>query len=244
MNTNQEQCASEDRPAPKWAAIINDTLIPMPGQRVRAAVLREQGGIPDDQVLLRDHNSDHDPVVADADLVDLAAGNVFNGVAKADVEKLRPTCQAPAKLAYSVNDQWQEVIRPRQTGRTLRDFFGLADDVELLRDRHSPDDEVVADRDDASFEHGCVFKTRHVVAPPVSLDTKIIVNGREKTVTGHTISFEQVVVLAFGAVDAQTIYTMAYTEGPAANREGSMVAGTTVHIQKGMIFNVTPTRRS
>lgn len=244
MNTEQAQSKPDTRPAPKWAAIINDTLIPMPSQRVRAAVLREQGGIPDDQMVVRDHDSDHDPVISDADMVNLAEGNVFEGVAKTDVEASRPTCQAPAKLAYSVNDQWQEVIRPRQTGRTLRDLFNLADNVELLRDRHSPDDEVVADRDDASFEYGCVFKTRHVVAPPVSLNTVIIVNGRERTVTGETISFDQVVVLAFGAVDPQTIYTMAYTEGPAANREGSMVAGTTVHIQKGMIFNVTPTRRS
>lgn len=244
MNPNQDQSASDSRPAPKWAAVVNDTLIPMPGQHVRAAAIREQAGIPEGHVLLRDHDNDHDPIMPNDGMIDLAEGNVFYSEPKTDVDLSRPACTAPPKLAYAVNDVWEEVIRRAQTGLTLRDLFGLAADVELLRDRRSPDDEVVGDRDDASFDHGCVFKTRKMVVPPPSLDTKIIVNGRERTVSGHTISFEQVVVLAFGSIDAQMIYTMAYAEGPASNREGKMVLGDVVNIKGGMVFNVTPTRKS
>ena len=242
MNPNQDQNTPDSRPAPKWAAVVNDTLIPMPGHHVRAAAIREQAGIPEGHVLLRDHDNDHDPIMPESGMVDLAEGNVFYSEPEADPS--RPACTAPAKLAYAVDDVWEEVIRRAQTGLTLRDLFGLAADVELLRDRRSPDDEVVGDRDDASFDHGCVFRTRKVVAPPPSLETKIIVNGRERTVTGHSIGFDQVVVLAFGSIDPQMIYTMAYAEGPASNREGKMVLGDVVNIKGGMVFNVTPTRKS
>jgi hypothetical protein len=244
MNPNQDQCAPDNRPTPKWAVIANDTLIPMPGQHVREAAIREQAGIQGDQALLRDHNSNHDPVMPEGGMIDLAEGNVFYSVPKAESEKPWSACAAPAKLAYVVDDVWEEVIRRAQTGLTLRDLFGLVADVELLRDRRSPDDEVISDRDDASFDHGCVFRTRKVATPPPSLDTKIIVNGRERTVTGKTINFERVVVLAFGSIDPQTIYTMAYAEGPASNREGKMVVGDVVEIKEGMVFNVTITRKS
>ena len=244
MHLNQDQSVSDHRPPPKRAAVVNDILLPMPEQHIRVAVLREQGGIPDDHALVRDHNHEHDPVVSEPGLINLDEGNVFYSVPKAEVERPRPSCPAPAKLAYVVNDRWEVVTRRAQTGLTLRDLFALEPDVELLRDRKSPDDEVVGDRDDASFEQGCVFRTRKVEAPPPSIETKIVVNGREKTVTGKTISFAQVVHLAFGTVDPQTIYTMTYAEGPASNREGSMVVGDSVNLQSGMIFNVTPTRQS
>jgi hypothetical protein len=99
-------------------------------------------------------------------MIDLAEGNVFYSEEKTDADARPTACAAPAKLAYAVNDVWEEVIHRKQTGQTLRDLFGLAADVELLRDRRSPDDEIIGDHDDASYEHGCVFRTRKTAAPP------------------------------------------------------------------------------
>lgn len=74
----------------------------------------------------------------------------------------------------------------------------------------------------------------------------IIVNARRKTVSGRKITFDQVVKLAFpsGPPSPQTVYTVAYSNGPPRNPEGKMVPGQTVKIRDGMVFDVTETSRS
>ncbi len=71
----------------------------------------------------------------------------------------------------------------------------------------------------------------------------IIVNGRPKKWTEDDISFEQLVKLAFP--DAQpnpnTAYTVTYKKG---GDQGSLVAGGSVSVKPGMIFNVTATDKS
>jgi hypothetical protein len=81
---------------------------------------------------------------------------------------------------------------------------------------------------------------------PHKVEHVIIVNTRRKTVAGHKISFEKVVLLAFpsGPPTPQTVYTVAYSNGPPRNREGKMVPGQSVRIRDEMIFDVTETSRS
>ncbi|HEY4300926.1 MAG TPA: hypothetical protein VGM73_08645 [Candidatus Didemnitutus sp.] len=154
-----DEHAPQASPAPKWAVLINDCLVPMPRQIVRVAVLREQGSIPEDQVIFRDHNSEHDPVVAENGTVDLATGNVFYSDAACEAAGAIAS-DAPAKLAYVVDDRWELVVKPEQTGRSLRDLFALPAESELLRDLESPDDVPVGDTASAAFQEGCVFRTR------------------------------------------------------------------------------------
>lgn len=74
----------------------------------------------------------------------------------------------------------------------------------------------------------------------------IFVNTRPKEVSTPTLDFWEVVKLAFPQVvpDTTTYYTVTYKRGPKTNPEGSLVAGETVHIKDGMLFNVTPTDKS
>ncbi|GIL23949.1 MAG: hypothetical protein BroJett042_24620 [Bacteroidota bacterium] len=74
----------------------------------------------------------------------------------------------------------------------------------------------------------------------------IIVNGREKEFEGKEISFEQVIVLAFGAVspNPNISYTVTYKRGVGNKPEGSLVAGQSVKVKEGMIFNATATDKS
>lgn len=74
-------------------------------------------------------------------------------------------------------------------------------------------------------------------------DITIIVNGREKKVTKSELSFTDVVILAFGSVptDPNEIVTITWKRG---GDRGSLVAGQTVEIKNGMIFDVTKTNRS
>lgn len=76
-------------------------------------------------------------------------------------------------------------------------------------------------------------------------DVVIIVNGQEKTVAKEEISFEELVILAFGAAPgALTAVTITYTRGVGNKPTGSLVAGQSVNVKDNMIFNVTPTDRS
>lgn len=159
------------RPASKWMAIVNDRLIPMPERCVKVAAIREQAAVPKDYALLRDHNSPNDVVMPDNGVVDLGDGNVFYTELLCEV-KPRPKCSEAAKLAYSVNDRWEIVVKPEQTGRTIRDLFKLPDNVELLRDFKSPHDEVIGDNDSADFREGPVFITKHALRYCINIEGK------------------------------------------------------------------------
>src|SRR3954454_1874602 len=72
------------QPDAKWAALINDTLVPAPQRQVRASVLLAQAGATHGHVLVRDHGGDEDVTIAPDEPIDLAAGNVFNIVSACD----------------------------------------------------------------------------------------------------------------------------------------------------------------
>jgi hypothetical protein len=72
----------------------------------------------------------------------------------------------------------------------------------------------------------------------------IITNGQKHDVPGEQITFEQLVVLAFGEVKPNTVYRITYTKGPKENREGTMSPGDKVVVKNEMVFNVTPSDKS
>lgn len=75
----------------------------------------------------------------------------------------------------------------------------------------------------------------------------IVVNTREKTVEkNEEISFEKVVSLAYDGNPPSGPYidfTVMYRRGHG-NKSGSLVAGLTVKVKEGMVFNVSATDRS
>jgi hypothetical protein len=74
----------------------------------------------------------------------------------------------------------------------------------------------------------------------------IIVNGQQKTVTTKTVSYEEIVKLAFPdpITGPNIIYTVGYEDGPHHNPSGSLMPGGKVKVKDGMIFDVTPTDKS
>jgi hypothetical protein len=81
---------------------------------------------------------------------------------------------------------------------------------------------------------------------PHDKDITIVVNGREKTVTGKELTFAQLVALAFDTppTGENIVFTITYRRGQGEKPEGSLVEGEAVKIKKGMIFNVTATDKS
>ena len=77
-------------------------------------------------------------------------------------------------------------------------------------------------------------------------DTTIVVNAEQHVVHQRRLTFEDVVRLAFADAifNNDVIYTVTYKRGPHQNPEGSLVAGETVFITNGMIFNAKRTDKS
>ncbi|MBB3701253.1 multiubiquitin domain-containing protein [Flammeovirga yaeyamensis] len=76
---------------------------------------------------------------------------------------------------------------------------------------------------------------------------KLLVNASPKLWKNEEISFEEVVILAFGHCDNGNVnkaYTVTYANGPKENRNGSMVKGDKVIVKSKMRFNVTSTDKS
>lgn len=73
----------------------------------------------------------------------------------------------------------------------------------------------------------------------------IIVNAREKQWLQKRISFEQVIVLAFGLMESNVsiAYSVIYKKGDN-NKEGIMVKGDEVKVKDEMRFTATQTSRS
>jgi len=235
--TAAEELESQNAAA-RWNALIEDTLVPAPQRFVKASVLLAQAGIPAGKVLVCDHGGEQDVAVGHDDLVDLARGNVFYVVNTCDAPSKEKSTK-PAKLALFVDDRPEITLNPSQTGKTVRELFGLRDDVNLLRDYESPHDEPVGITDAAPFKRGPVFITRRQHET-----LTIIVNGREKIVKQKQLTYLEVVRLAFDIIDENAIYTVTYTKGPDPKPKGSMVEGDVVKLKCGMIFNVTKTRKS
>ncbi len=74
----------------------------------------------------------------------------------------------------------------------------------------------------------------------------IVVNGREKTVTGKELTFAELVALAFDnpPTGENIVFTITYRRGHGEKPEGTLTDGESVKIKKGMIFNVTATDKS
>jgi hypothetical protein len=163
------------RPAPKWAAVVDDRPIPIPKQVVTAQTVKDLAGAGLAFVLVRDYESRNDLVLADETELDLAQGNVFRMIPRCEATEM-PECHGPAKLAWFVDDDWELALLPNQTEETLRRLFEIPADLQLLRDFQSPHDEIVTDGDAVLFKDGPVFRTER---------TTITVKVNNQPVTFH-----------------------------------------------------------
>lgn len=178
------------RSASKWAALINDRLIPMPGRHVTETILRDQASIPPDEAILRDHNDPNDPVMEPGGKIDLAKGEVFYAVRKCEAETDRKPCKAPPKRLIVVDDRHEVVIRSEQTGNTIRDLFGLGSEVTLFRDLESPNDQSIEPDDPASLDEGNVFVTRKAGGLKITVNNQPFreADGVKEMMTGAEIA--------------------------------------------------------
>lgn len=145
--------------APKWAALINDRLFPMPRRKLAARDVLDQSGHGRDLVLVRDHETRNDVPLADDATVDLAEGNVFRAVPLCEAGP-QPACIGAPKLTFVCDDEWEETLIAKQTGESLKRLFGLPENAKLFRNFESPNDKPIGDADAVAFADGCVFTAK------------------------------------------------------------------------------------
>jgi len=147
-------------------------------------------------------------------------------------------------LHFTINGKQYEWKKQYISGAEIRILGNIPHDDEILLAVKKPwKDEPIQDDKQVNLarpeiEHFYSREKHHKVT--------LIVNGRPKPWTEKTITFEQVVVLAFGNYDPNPnkVYTVTYDRGPHENPEGSMVKGDKVKVKNKMIFNVTCTDKS
>ena len=72
----------------------------------------------------------------------------------------------------------------------------------------------------------------------------IFVNAKDHLWNEKTISYSQVVDLAFPTHKDTAMFTVQYSRGPKENSQGTLVNGQQVSVEKDMRFDVTPTDKS
>lgn len=148
------------------------------------------------------------------------------------------------KLHFTINGvpfvwykQYIRGVQIREQGKISPDYELYLDIPDGWNDDEIEDDEIV-DLARPGVEH--------FISKLKQKEFKIIVNAREKVWAHTIISFEQVIVLAFGSYDNNPNkgYTVTYSKGPKSNQEGTMVKGSVVDVKNNMIFDVTATDKS
>ena len=83
-----------------------------------------------------------------------------------------------------------------------------------------------------------------VAAPNHEKSFTIIVNGRQRTITDHKLSYIEAVHLAYPGEQPSEMVSFTVTYSNPHGKDGSLVEGQEVKVHDGMILNVRKTDRS
>ncbi len=225
----------------KWAALVDDRLIPLPRRQLTAAIILQQAGAAPHAILIRDFNSPNDVGYEPESPLDLAQGNVFRTSTSCE-RRRHVTVDALPKLAFVVDDRWEITVQPNQTGQSVRGLLNVPPSLVLLRDHESPHDEPIDDHEQVAFAAGPVYITR----PGKPHEVTIIVEGTPHQWLKPTITYAEVVTL-FDPNFPQhpdITYSVKFKNGPHSKPEGILSPGASIKVKDRMVFNVCATGQS
>lgn len=196
------------------------------------AELKQLGGIPlDTELYLSISKPYKDELIQNIERVDLA----------------RPETEyffVKKKLNFNINKGPHIWYKQYIRGSQIRALGKIdASDAIYLAIERPYENELIADDDKVDLARP---GKEHFFSKAVSIDLTIIVNASPKEWKQNTISFEQIVALAFGAINnrPETGYTVTYSRGVEPKPEGTMVRESVVKVKNKMIFDVTATDKS
>lgn len=149
------------------------------------------------------------------------------------------------KLTIKIDDKEYEVDKCIMTPVEIMDVASINSDRYYLKEIRKGGVEVTYEDD---LEHKiAITKNSCFVSCEIEETIEcVIVNSKPKVWSRDTISFEDVVILAYGKIstDPNVIYTVNYINGVPSKPEGSMLKGDVIPVKNKMIFNVTETNKS
>jgi len=148
------------------------------------------------------------------------------------------------KITIKVDDKEYEVEECFMTPNEIMSLADINSDRNYLTGIRRGGVEVTY-KDDVEHKISITRKS-HFISCPLEGIQSVIVNAREKGWSNDTISFVDVVKLAYGEFSSNPniIYTVNYKRGVMSKPEGSMVKGEVISVKNKMIFNVTQTNKS
>ena len=147
-------------------------------------------------------------------------------------------------LPLTINGKQYEWHLEYITGAEIRKLGHIPSDEAIFLAIKKPwEDEPIPDDKQVNLARP---EIEHFYSKDKHYKITLIVNGRPKPWAEKTITFEELVVLAFGSYDPNPnkVYTVTYDKGPHENPDGTMVKGDKVYTKDKMIFNVTCTDKS
>lgn len=145
------------------------------------------------------------------------------------------------KLAYTVDDRPYSTEDQFMTGKQIKDQAGVPANYDLYLVIPQFEDELIENGKTVNMARPGV--ERFVTRPPHHTQ-EIIVNAMRKPYPAAVISYEEVVVLAFGKIEPGHEYSVSYTDGDPRNPSGQLLRGKKVFVKHNMKFNVTGTHLS
>jgi hypothetical protein len=153
------------------------------------------------------------------------------------------TFRSGESYRFTVDGRRFEWGAPKITGRMLKRFAEVKPDAfdVWLDVRGHGEDRIINDNDYVRLDEPGV--ERFYIS---QIELTIIVNGRPRVVNKRSLSFFEIVRLAFPDAKPapETIFTVVYKNGPDENPQGSLVEGQSVNLKDRMIINVTKTDKS
>lgn len=199
-------------------------------QYLPGAELKKLAGIPLHIKLYLSVQKGYDPELIDNDeMVDLARTDIEHFYV---VDKLKFTINEEPFISY---EQYISAEQIRVLGN-----IPAGDDL-FLKIPQPYENELIVDGRKVDL---ALPGKEHFISKPFSV--VILVNTRRKPWEKKTITFEEVVILAFGSYDPnpQKIYTVNYSGGVEPKPEGSMVKAAVVNVKDKMNFDVSATNQS
>lgn len=148
------------------------------------------------------------------------------------------------KLKFTVNGKMYDWHDQFITGKQIREVAGIDADDKIFLDNKKPYvDNLIEDDEKVDLARPSIERFYTV---PVNFEVTILVSGDPHTWNKAQISFEEIIILAYGTYDnnPNVVYTVAFEDGPKQNPEGSMIKGTAVYVKHKMIFHATATDKS
>lgn len=151
------------------------------------------------------------------------------------------------RFAIQVDETTHTVVGPLISGAQILELAGKDPDTHFVTQIIVGEGDIVIDPED-QVDISEPGRERFTVVLNPAGACKIIVNTRSYPWDRRSITFEDVVKLAYPdhAQDDPntTIYTVKYRCGDASDPEGTLVAGERLKVRCGMVFDVDRTNRS